>query len=93
MYLMAELFELHDRDRFEIHAFSYGPEVNDEMRQLLLRAAEHFHDVRLVDNADVARLSRSLSIDIAVDLKGYTTYGRGGILAHRAAPVRVNYLG
>ena len=42
---------------------------------------------------DVARLSRDLNIDIAVDLKGFTRDARTGIFAHRAAPIQVNYLG
>ena len=93
MYLMAELFELHDRDRFEVHAFSYGLDVKDQMRERLLDSVEYFHDVRLMDNIQVAELSRSLGIDIAIDLKGHTTYGRVGIFSNRAAPIQVNYLG
>ena len=93
MYLMAELFERHDRDRFEVHAFSFGPDRQDTMRQRLLRSVEHFHDVRLQGDRDVAALSRSLGIDIAVDLKGYTKHARTGIFAYRAAPIQVNYLG
>jgi protein O-GlcNAc transferase len=93
MLLMARLFELHDRDRFEIHAFSYGPDRDDGLRRRLLAAVEHFHDVRAMGDQEVAALSRDLSIDIAVDLKGYTQDSRPGILAHRAAPLQVNYLG
>ncbi|HEX7791942.1 MAG TPA: hypothetical protein VF467_15615, partial [Afipia sp.] len=43
--------------------------------------------------ADIARLLRELEIDIAVDLNGYTEGMRPGVLAHRPAPVQVNYLG
>jgi predicted O-linked N-acetylglucosamine transferase (SPINDLY family) len=41
----------------------------------------------------IAELSRSLEIDIAVDLKGFTRDHRAGIFSHRAAPIQVNYLG
>jgi len=93
MYLMARLFELHDKTRFEIHAFSYGAKAQDEMRARLLGAVDAFHDVADLDDREIARLANAHGIDIAVDLKGYTEDGRPGIFAHRAAPVQVSYLG
>ena len=38
-------------------------------------------------------MSRELGIDIAVDLKGFTTDSRTDIFALRCAPIQVNYLG
>ncbi len=93
MYLMAELFERHDREKFEIVAFSFGPDVNDEMRRRASTAFDEFIDVRNKSDKDIALLSRNLEIDIAVDLKGFTHDMRVGIFLHRAAPLQVNYLG
>jgi protein O-GlcNAc transferase len=93
MHLLARIFELHDRDRFEVHAFSYGPDVRDAVRQRLLDNVDAFHEVGHLDDAAVAELARSKAIDLAIDLKGHTRDGRSGIFAHRAAPVQVNYLG
>ena len=93
MYLMARLFELHDRTKFEIHAFSYGANAQDEMRSRLVDAVDTFHDVADLDDREIAALGNACGIDIAVDLKGYTTGGRPGVFAHRAAPVQVSYLG
>jgi protein O-GlcNAc transferase len=92
-YLMAGLFEAHDRARFETIAVSFGPDSNDAMRARLVAAFDRFIDVRLQSDREVAALMRELEIDIAVDLKGYTGDARAGILSHRAAPVQVNYLG
>ena len=92
-YLIAELFELHNRDRFELFAFSFGPQASDGMRQRVSAAFDHFIDVRSMSDLEVARLSRELGIDIAVDLKGYTQDSRPGVFAYRCAPVQVNYLG
>lgn len=92
-YLMAELFERHDRNRFELFAFSYGPEANDAMRSRVRAAFDQFIDVSHLSDKDVADLSRNVGIDIAVDLKGYTRQSRPGIFACRAAPVQVAYLG
>jgi predicted O-linked N-acetylglucosamine transferase (SPINDLY family) len=92
-YLMAELFESHDRNRFELYAFSFGPDSQDEMRQRVSKAFDHFIDVRAQSDRAVAFLSRELGIDIAIDLKGYTKGSRTMIFAHRAASVQINYLG
>jgi predicted O-linked N-acetylglucosamine transferase (SPINDLY family) len=92
-YLMAELFEKHDRGRFEVVAFSFGPDKDDAMRRRLARAFERFLDVRERSDEEIARLSRELGIDIAVDLKGFTRDSRAGIFSWRAAPVQVAYLG
>lgn len=93
MRLIAELFECHDRTRFEWFAFSFGPDVQDVMRVRARAAFDRFVDVRAQSDQDVARLSRQLGIDVAVDLKGYTTDSRPGIFAYRCAPVQVSYLG
>lgn len=92
-YLMAELFELHDHERFEIVALSFGPDSQGAMRQRLLRSFDRFVDVRTKSDREAAALLREMEVDVAVDLKGFTTDGRPGILAHRPAPVQVNYLG
>jgi len=92
-HLTAELFERHDRDKFELIAFSFGPDRPDAVRARLVSAFDHFLDVRQHADAEIAALSRQLEIDIAVDLKGYTQDSRAGIFACRAAPVQVNYLG
>ncbi len=92
-YLMAGLFEAHDRQRFEVFAVSFGQDVHDEMRSRLQRAFDRFIDVREKSDSEVAQLLREQEIDIAVDLKGFTFGNRTGILAQRAAPIQVNYLG
>jgi predicted O-linked N-acetylglucosamine transferase (SPINDLY family) len=92
-YLMAELFELHDKNRFELVAFSFGPDTQDPMRQRLSTAFDRFIDVRLRTDREVALQSREMGIDIAIDLKGHTEDSRPGIFACRAAPVQVSYLG
>lgn len=93
MHLMAELLETHDRDRFEIHAFSYGADSQDGMRRRAADAVDRFHDVAQLSDKDIAELARRERIDIAVDLKGHTKGMRAGIFSHRAAPVQIAYLG
>lgn len=92
-YLMAELFELHDKNRFELIGFSFGPDLQDEMRQRVSALFDQFLDVRSRTDEEVAKLSRQLGVDIAIDLKGFTQDERAGIFACRAAPLQVSYLG
>jgi protein O-GlcNAc transferase len=92
-YLMAELLERHDRARFEIVGVSFGPDDRSEMRARLVAAFDQFLDVRAKSDAEVARLLCELKVDIAIDLQGYTRDCRPRILAHRPAPIQVNYLG
>ncbi|MGZ6205836.1 MAG: O-linked N-acetylglucosamine transferase, SPINDLY family protein [Candidatus Binataceae bacterium] len=92
-YLIAELFERHDRAKFELIAFSFGSDVGDDMQQRIAKGCDRFIDVRERSNPEIAAMSREMQIDIAIDLKGLTLENRIGIFAHRAAPVQVSYLG
>jgi predicted O-linked N-acetylglucosamine transferase (SPINDLY family) len=93
MHLLAGVLECHDRDAFEIHAFSYGPEIEDAMRARARATVDHFHEcARLSDGAIIAA-ARKAGIDIAIDLKGYTQDARLGPFAARVAPLQVSYLG
>jgi predicted O-linked N-acetylglucosamine transferase (SPINDLY family) len=92
-FLMAELFEKHDRSRFEFIAISFGRDEASDMRRRLIAAFDQFHDVRTKSDRDVAQLLRDLEVDIAIDLKGYTQEARPEILSPRPAPIQVSYLG
>jgi len=92
-FLMVKFFELHDKDRFEVSAYSFGPDANDDMRVRLQRAFDRFVDVRNCTNAEIAAQLRAAEIDIAIDLKGLTGNSRFGIFAHRLAPLQILYMG
>jgi len=91
-FLIAELFEIHDRSQFEIYAFSLL-KAADDMGGRLKLAFDHFIEVGNKSDIEIAQLSRGLNIDIAVDLTGITDSSRTGIFSYRAAPIQVNYLG
>jgi predicted O-linked N-acetylglucosamine transferase (SPINDLY family) len=91
--LAAELIETHDRTRFEITAFAFGPASEDAMRRRLAGAFDRFIEVQDRSDREIALLARELRIDIAVDLGGFTSHCRPGIFALRAAPLQVNFLG
>jgi len=92
-YLMAELIELHDKNQFELIGISFGPKHQDQMQTRLEKSFDQFIDASTMSDIQIAKLSRELKIDIAIDLKGFTQNCRTGIFAYRAAPIQVSYLG
>jgi len=91
--LIAGLFENHDKAQFEVIAFSFGQDNNAEVFQRINQALDQLVDIQGLSDLEVAKLSREMEIDIAVDLMGLVQDSRPGLLAYRAAPIQVNYLG
>ena len=88
------MFELHDKSKFELIGFSFGPDDhNDEMRKRVSSAFDQFINVNSKSDKEIAELSRDLKIDIAVDLMGFTKNHRFGIFVERCAPIQASYLG
>jgi len=92
-FLMAGLFEHHDRSRFQTFAVSLRPDKSSEMQGRLRGAFDEFLDVSGETDENVMRLLREQRIDIAVDLMGYTEHARPNVFALRAAPIQASYLG
>jgi predicted O-linked N-acetylglucosamine transferase (SPINDLY family) len=92
-WLVSELIELHDRSRFDVALYSYGPDDRSAARARLARAADRFVDVATASDEAAARRIAGDGVDVLVDLNGNTDNGRMGIAAWRPAPVQVNWLG
>jgi predicted O-linked N-acetylglucosamine transferase (SPINDLY family) len=92
-YLLLPLFELLDRDRFELYAYSLAPDDGSNARAALVRAADAFQDTQALSDEDAAALIRADKIDILIDAAGHTTGGRFRITARRPAPTQALYLG
>jgi len=92
-HLIAGLIENHNRELFEIIAFSYSPVTHDEMQIRLKKGFDQFIDISQMTDEEAAKTAQSMNIDIAVDLAGLTHGARTGIFFHRPAPIQVSYLG
>ena len=92
-HLLVELFENHDKSNFEIYGFLLTRIKKDEMTDRIANSFDHFIDVSDKTNKEISELSRSLKIDIAIDLMGYTKSNRFEIFLEKCAPVQINYLG
>ncbi len=91
--LMAELFEVHDKSRFEIFAFDNGWDDGSALRARLNAAFDGIIDITGLGDVEAARRISDMNIDILVNLNGYFGRGRQGVFSYRPSPVQVNYLG
>lgn len=91
--LITELFELHDKSRFELFAFDNGWDDASELRGRIKRAFHEIVDISRLVDADAAAEIRRREIDILVNLNGYFGHGRQGVFSYKPSPVQVNYLG
>ena len=92
-FLIAGVFEYHDKSRLETTALSYGPDDHSPTRARMQAAFDRFIDIREMTDFEVAKLIREMEIDILIDLNGYTGNMRTGIAAFHPAPAQVNFLG
>ncbi len=92
-YAMAETIERHDRTRFEVLGYSYGPDDGSALRRRLETACDRFIDLRALGNDEAARQINTDGVHLLIDLTGYTRFGRPRILVSRPAPIQVNFLG
>ena len=92
-YLMAGLFESHDKGRFEIHAFDSGIDDDSPVRKRLAAAFDSVTDISRQSDSAAAKSIRQREIDVLIDLNGYVGRERIDVFALRPSPLQVNYLG
>ena len=91
--LLTELFELHDKHRFELFAFDSGHDDGSERRRRICRALDEIVDISGLSDIEAAAVINRRRIDILVNLNGYFGNARQGVFSHKPCPVQVNYLG
>ena len=91
--IMPEIFEQHDRSRFEIFLYDYGREDGTALRQRYKNIIENFIPIGALTDQQAAVKIRSDEIDILIDLHGLSQGLRAEILAYRPAPIQMTYLG
>jgi predicted O-linked N-acetylglucosamine transferase (SPINDLY family) len=91
--LINGLLRHHDRTKFELFMYCSGWDDKSAMRKEVESHFDHIHTVTELSDAHAANLMRTHNIDVLVELNGPTRANRMGILAHRPAPVQIDYLG
>lgn len=92
-YLMAEVFESHNFNKFETFGIYVGPKTDDLMHQRISKAFNHFIDCNGQTDDEIFVSLKKLNLDIIVDLVGHTGKNKLTVLARRPAPIQINYLG
>ncbi|WP_237491469.1 tetratricopeptide repeat protein [Malikia spinosa] len=92
--LTVELFELHDRSRFEVFGFCWSNDDGSPLRERLIKAFDHHVRIGHLSDEQAAQVIEACGIDILVDLQGLTSGARPNILMQRpAGAVQISYLG
>lgn len=92
-FLITDLIEQHNREQFEVHAYSYGANDNSDERNRFEQAFDQFNDIQSLNLIESANKIYADKIDILVDLTGFTQTSRSGIAALKPATIQVNWLG
>ena len=92
-YLIAELFERHDRARFEVFGYCLTADDGSDIRARILAGFDHVVSIRDMTDEAAARRIRADEIDILIDLNGLTAGSRLQIMRWRPAPIQATYLG
>ena len=91
--LISKVLELHNKDEFEIFAYSFSTSDDDFYTKKIKRVVDNFRDVNELSDEELVNEVRKDDIDLAIDLMGHTEFSRTSIFSLRVAPIQINYLG
>jgi len=93
--IVSKLFSFHNKNEFEISGFSSNPEHNpdDKITKEILNSFDKFYDISEKSDEEIMSDVKNFSLDIAIDLSGFTNYNRTSLFRKKIAPIQVNFLG
>jgi protein O-GlcNAc transferase len=91
--LISGLFENHDKKKFDIYAYSTGPNDKSIWRGKIQKSVSKFIDVYGLSDEELSEKIAKDSVDVLVDLSGHTSGSRQRVMHTRPAPIIVNLLG
>jgi predicted O-linked N-acetylglucosamine transferase (SPINDLY family) len=92
-FLITELFERHDRRRFEVFGYCSSQDDGGDLRKRVLAAFDHYRIIRTLSDEQAAQIIRDDEIDVLIELNGITDGSRLAVLRWRPAPIQATYLG
>ena len=92
-HLILQMFKLHDRKKFKVFTYSYGPKDDSQFQKEIKQNSDKFTDLQRLDNYQAASIINNDKIDILIDLKGHTKDNRLEICAYKPAPIQITWLG
>ena len=91
-HFIVPVLEAHDADRFEVFAY-YTHHREDEVTARVRQACSIFRAVAELTDGALRQRFVDDGIDVLIDLNGLTERNRMTVLAMRAAPVQMSWIG
>jgi protein O-GlcNAc transferase len=92
--LTVELFELHNRQKFEVIGISLrGCPEDHLLGQRVRKAFDKLIDIEELSTNEKIKKIKELEIDIAIDLGGHTEGSPLALFAEHIAPIQISYIG
>ena len=93
LHLLIGVLEQHNKEKFEIIAYSLHHKTGSIYYDRLLESIDEFVDFADTSLGDICDRIYADKIDILIDLKGYTHDARPEIFFLKPAPIQVSWLG
>ena len=90
--LIQDLFLNHDKSNFEIYAYSTFKKEGFQ-RDKIIKNVDKFYDIDDLTDEETIKLVVSHSLDIAIDLSGYTNNSKSHLFEYNISKIKINYLG
>ena len=88
--LISEVFELHDRTKFEVYGYGFSNKKNDKYSIRIKESFDFYRELDGISDAQACNLIRGDNLDIAIDLMGHTMSNRIKLFSKRIAPIQIN---
>ncbi|NIJ47893.1 tetratricopeptide repeat protein [Rhizomicrobium electricum] len=92
-YFVMPMFELYDRNKFEIYCYSFYPAPPDRVQSFITQNVAAFRTMLQATDQEIAQRIHDDDLDILIELGGSTRYNRLEVMAYHAAPIQVSWLG
>jgi len=93
MINMEGIFKYHNKDKFEIYAFYYGPLNQDATHKRVKKYFDHFFYINTKNDDEVINIIKQHKIDIVIHRNGYSQNSRNTLFAKKIAPLQISFLG
>ena len=91
--LMINLWENHDKNKFEIIALDNGWDDKSKIRERIERAFDKLINISEMNDLEVANFINEENVDILINLNCFFGLSRNIVFSYKPAPIQVNYLG
>lgn len=92
-HLFQDVLKNHNSNLFDIYGFYFGPTNNEEFSLFLNKNFKNYYDVSKWSDKKIIELSKSLNLNIAINMNGFTEFARNRLFEKKLAPIQINYLG